>query len=110
VPLTLDEYQSFARATAIYNKDYEIVYPALKLAGEAGEVAEKIGKCLRDNDGEFDGVVLGAIAKELGDVMWYVANLAEDCGYTLQEIGEMNLAKLKSRQERGVIGGSGDAR
>lgn len=108
--MTLNEYQSFARATAIYDKDYEIVYPALKLAGAAGEVAEKVGKCLRDNDGDFDAIILGALAKEIGDVMWYCANLAEDCGYTLQEIADMNLAKLKSRQERNVLRGSGDER
>jgi NTP pyrophosphatase (non-canonical NTP hydrolase) len=108
--MTLNEYQGFARATAIYPENAAIVYPALKLAGEAGEVAEKVGKVLRDSGGEFDALKCGEIMKEVGDVMWYVASIAHDLGYTLQEVAEFNLAKLRSRAERGVIGGSGDNR
>jgi NTP pyrophosphatase (non-canonical NTP hydrolase) len=102
-PLSLDEYQEKVMTTAIY-KD-KILYTALGLCGEAGEVAEKIKKWLRD--GELDDIEL---AKELGDVMWYVAALSNDLGYDLSEIAEMNLIKLQSRKARGMLGGSGDNR
>jgi NTP pyrophosphatase (non-canonical NTP hydrolase) len=102
-PLSLDEYQERVMTTAIY-KD-KILYTALGLCGEAGEVAEKIKKWLRD--GELDDIEL---AKELGDVMWYVAALSNDLGYDLSEIAEMNLIKLQSRKARGMLGGSGDNR
>lgn len=101
--LTLNAYQKAARRTAIY-KD-KIIYPALGLCGESGEVAEKIKKFLRDgvmNDKE--------VAKELGDVLWYIANLAEDLGYDLAEIADINLEKLADRSNRNVIKGSGDNR
>ena len=112
--MTLDEYQARARTTALYPEHARVLYPALKLAGEAGEVAEKLGKLMRD-EGYRAGDHLGeaqkeALAKELGDVLWYVANLAADLGLTLEEVGERNLAKLASRQARGVLGGSGDDR
>ncbi len=102
----LDQYQKSCLETAIYPKDKALVYLALKLSGEAGEVAEKVGKNLRDG-GQLDDQLL---AKELGDVMWYVAVLAEHLGYDLSEIAEMNIKKLKDRKERGVLGGSGDSR
>lgn len=112
--MTLNEYQTGARTTALYPEHARIVYPALKLAGEAGEVAEKLGKLMRD-EGYVPGAALTAaqteaLGKELGDVLWYVANLAADLGLTLEEVAAANLAKLKSRQERGVLGGSGDDR
>lgn len=112
--MTLDEYQTSARSTAQYPDHAKVLYPTLKLAGEAGEVAEKLGKLMRD-EGYQPGQPLSkaqaaALAKELGDVLWYVANLAADLGLTLQEVGTLNLAKLASRQQRGVIGGSGDDR
>jgi len=102
-PLSLDEYQEKVMTTAIY-KD-KILYTALGLCGEAGEVAEKIKKWLRD--GELDDIEL---AKELGDVMWYVAALSNDLGYDLSEIAEMNLIKLQSRKARGTLQGNGDNR
>jgi NTP pyrophosphatase (non-canonical NTP hydrolase) len=102
-PLSLDEYQERVMTTAIY-KD-KILYTALGLCGEAGEVAEKIKKWLRD--GELDDIEL---AKELGDVMWYVAALSNDLGYDLSEIAEMNLIKLQSRKARGTLQGNGDNR
>lgn len=101
------DYQIKARKTAIYPSKYIVIYPALKLAGEAGEVAEKIGKSLRDQDGKFNEEEL---TKEIGDVLWYCAALASDLGLSLEDIAIENLAKLKSRQERGKLGGSGDDR
>lgn len=106
----LNEYQQRALETAVYPKDKKIIYPTLGLTGEAGEVSDKVKKVLRDNNQEFDKEHEEAIALELSDVMWYCATLANDLGYTLQEIAEMNYAKLKSRQERGKIGGNGDDR
>lgn len=109
--LTLNEYQELAMDTAIYPDKFAVIYPALKLAGEAGEFAEKIGKRLRDADGDFDADSFRmAAAKELGDVLWYVAAAARDLGLYLEDIAEMNLSKLANRMERGVIGGSGDER
>lgn len=112
--MTLDEYQSSARSTALYPESARVLYPTLKLAGEAGEVAEKLGKLMRD-EGYAPGSTLSeaqvaALSKELGDVLWYVANLAADLGLSLDEVGRVNLEKLHSRKERGVIHGSGDDR
>lgn len=109
--MTLNEYQELAIESAIYSPKHAIIYPALKLAGEAGEVAEKIGKRLRDADGDLtDPEWLDAVALELGDVLWYIAALARDIGWNLEDIADRNLSKLASRQQRGVLGGSGDNR
>jgi NTP pyrophosphatase (non-canonical NTP hydrolase) len=112
--MTLDEYQQGALRTAAYPDHAVVLYPALKLAGEAGEVAEKLGKLMRD-EGWRPGARLSdqqrtALNKELGDVLWYVAVLARDLGLTLDDVGRSNLAKLADRAGRGVIGGSGDDR
>lgn len=115
--MELNQYQHQAGLTAIYHEKKlgTIIYPALKLTGEAGEVSEKIGKLIRDYDwdGTRDSLPEDKredLAKELGDVLWYIANLATDLGYNLGQIAVMNLDKLGSRKERGVIGGSGDNR
>lgn len=112
--MTLDDYQARARSTALYPESARVLYPTLKLAGEAGEVAEKLGKLMRDEGFEPGGSLspaqVEALTKELGDVLWYVANLAADLGLTLEEVGKRNLEKLQSRKERGVIHGSGDDR
>lgn len=109
--MTLDEYQGLALESAVYADKFSVVYPALKLAGEAGEVSEKIGKRLRDQDGDFeDSSFRESMKKELGDVLWYIAALADDLGFTLEEVADTNLSKLASRMERGVIQGSGDDR
>ena len=84
------------------------MYPTLGLAGEAGEVAEKVKKIIRDNKNIVDE--REDIAKELGDVLWYVAAVARDIGFKLEAIAEMNIEKLESRKERGVIQGNGDNR
>lgn len=106
-----NEYQSRALDTAIYpNQGSNFVYPLLGMVGEAGEVADKLKKVIRDNDGVLTDPVRDAVAKELGDTMWYVAVLAHELDYSLDEILAMNLAKLASRKERGVLTGSGDYR
>ena len=102
--MTFDEYQEFARSTAVYPEDCKVVYPTLGLCGEAGEVAEKIKKHMRD------GRSLVGVGLELGDVLWYISALADDLGVTLEEIVQANVDKLQSRKERGKIGGSGDNR
>ena len=73
-------------------------------------MADKVKKVIRDNNSEFTSEKKAEIAKEIGDVLWYCATLANDLGYSLEEVGIMNIEKLKSRKERGVIGGSGDNR
>ena len=106
-----DEYQLQARTTAIYpNLGSNITYPALGLCGEAGEVAEKIKKVLRDDAGVVSPAKLAEIKKELSDVLWYVANLASELGLSLDSIAEDNLKKLFDRKKRGVLGGNGDNR
>jgi NTP pyrophosphatase (non-canonical NTP hydrolase) len=105
-----DEYQEGARRTALYADRDRVIYPALGLASEAGEVAGKIKKVLRDLDGDFASAPLDAIKDELGDVLWYVAALAGDLGLSLDDIATINLAKLGTRMERGTIGGAGDQR
>tara|TARA_B100000214_G_scaffold181964_1_gene131238 strand:- start:2488 stop:2817 length:330 start_codon:yes stop_codon:yes gene_type:complete len=109
--MDFDNYQIEARKTAIYpNKDKNFIYPTLGLVGESGEVAEKIKKVLRDNNGNFDYESKTAIKKELGDVLWYLANLCNELDFTLNEVAEENLEKLNNRLLRGKISGSGDDR
>lgn len=99
-------YQEFVKTMKVYPSEYNTIYPTLGLVGEAGEVAEKVKKVLR-GDRE---IPREEIAKEVGDVLWYAAALAEDLGYTLEEIVMMNVAKLSDRKERGVVKGDGDRR
>lgn len=108
--MELNEYQERAEETAIYNPDLEILYPTLGLSGEAGEVADKVKKVMRDKDGFFDDATRLDIAKEIGDVLWYCAVLARDLDFTLEQIAAMNIEKLASRKARGVLSGSGDNR
>lgn len=108
--MTLNEYQNKALETAQYPKEHKIIYPTLGLTGEAGEVSDKVKKVLRDFNGDFSESIRYELAKELGDVLWNIATLSHDLGYTLEEIGEMNNAKLASRKQRGKISGNGDNR
>lgn len=101
-------YQTKANSTAIYDSKFSILYPTLGLAGEAGEVAEKVKKIIRDNKQIVDEKE--DIAKELGDVLWYIAAIGRDIGYSLEVIAEMNLEKLADRKARGTIQGNGDNR
>ena len=110
--MTFEEYQKKSRQTAIYpNKDNNFVYPTLGLAGETGEVVEKIKKVLRkDRGGVIDETLKQEIAKEMGDVLWYLANLSTELGLSLEKIATDNLEKLLSRQERDKLHGQGDNR
>ena len=109
--MNFTEYQNLALATAIQPKKYETIYPALGLCGEAGEVAEKVKKSIRDGIHNWpDEQFKEELTKELGDVLWYISALASDLDISLNEIAENNLLKLASRKKRNKIGGSGDNR
>lgn len=108
--LELNSYQEEALKNKVYGYGDKITYPALGLANETGEVLGKIKKILRDNDGIFTDKNLYEVAKELGDVLWYVAALADDIGYSLEDIAKLNITKLTDRRSRGVIQGDGDNR
>ena len=87
-------YQQKSRETAIYKNELKVLYPALGLAGEAGEVCEKIKKIYRDKDGDMSSDDRLAIRKELGDVLWYISQLACDIDVTLASVATANLEKL----------------
>ncbi|MFA5318186.1 MAG: nucleoside triphosphate pyrophosphohydrolase family protein [Patescibacteria group bacterium] len=109
--MTFNEYQKESRKTAIYpNTGNNMIYPVLGLVGESGEVAEKMKKILRDDSGKVSEEKREEIKKELGDVMWYIAQIATELGVELEEVAAKNLEKLLSRMERGKLGGSGDNR
>ena len=108
--MTLNEYQQHALETAIYPDDRRIIYPTLGLTGEAGEVADKVKKVIRDAHEEFTPEKKQEIMKEIGDVLWYCATLSHDLGYDLEEVARTNVEKLRSRMERHRITGSGDNR
>lgn len=109
--ITLNDYQALAVETAIYPQKgtlYGLMYTGLGL-GEAGEIQGKIKKLYRDG-GVDDPAKHKEIAKELGDLLWYIAATADEIHYKLEDIANMNLEKLNSRKDRGVLGGSGDNR
>jgi len=109
--MTFSEYQKKARQVAIYpNKGNNIIYPILGLCGEAGEVAEKIKKIIRDKDGKISKEDRESIAFELGDTLWYIYALADELELSLETIAKMNLEKLFSRKKRGKLKGDGDDR
>jgi len=109
--MTFEEYQKLSRKTAIYpDKGKNFIYPVLGLTGESGEVAEKIKKVLRDNDGIVDNLRKQEIKKELGDVLWYLSQIATELGLSLDSIASFNIKKLNSRQKRNKLSGSGDNR
>jgi NTP pyrophosphatase (non-canonical NTP hydrolase) len=106
--MEFNEYQIKARKTAIYPVQYSVIYPTLGLAGESGEVAEKVKKFIRDKTTTED--LKSALVKELGDVLWYISNIASDLDISLEEIVEINLIKLADRKNRNVLQCSGDNR
>ena len=93
-----------------HKQEHNLVYPTLGLAGESGEVAEKVKKVIRDKNGVVDKKTREEIKKELGDVLWYVSQLATELDLSLDEVAQQNLKKLNSRMKRGKLQGSGDNR
>lgn len=109
--MTFEDYQKKSHLTAVYpDKGHNYIYPTLGLVGEAGEVAEKIKKVIRDDNGIISEEKKLEIEKELGDVLWYLAQLSTELKITLEDVAQSNLEKLKSRLERNCIKGSGDNR
>jgi NTP pyrophosphatase (non-canonical NTP hydrolase) len=109
--LTLNEYQEGARLTAVYPDEFKIIYPALGLAGETGETVEKIKKAVRKGGTAFQREIdYAGVVREMGDVLWYLANLASDIGVPLEAVAMVNLEKLAMRAEKKNIIGEGDNR
>ncbi|MEI6755937.1 MAG: nucleoside triphosphate pyrophosphohydrolase family protein [bacterium] len=110
--MTFEEYQKAALSTVISTDDpfKDMLHWVLGLNGEAGEVAEKLKKIIRDKNSVISEQDKKEMAKEIGDVLWYIAVFANDLGVPLDEIAKTNLSKLKSRKDRGVLGGDGDNR
>lgn len=105
INMEMNDYQEKAASTAIYKAEHAVIYPALGLAAEAGEVANKVKKILRD--GTFNRE---AIADEVGDCLWYIAALCRDLNVNMADLAKNNLQKLEDRKKRGKIAGSGDKR
>ena len=108
--MTFTEYQAEARKTAVYDPAYAQLYTTLGLSGEAGEVAEQVKKLLRDDHGELTEERKENIRGELGDLLWYAAQVADAFGLDLSDVAHNNVKKLRSRQARGKIQGSGSSR
>ena len=109
--MNFNDYQSRSRHTAKYpDIGHPVIYPTLGLVNEAGEVAGKIKKVFRDKDGQINSETQEALKAELGDVLWYIAQVATELDLSLDEIAEYNIAKLYDRLERGKIRGDGDNR
>lgn len=108
---TFKNYQKESKKTAIYPPiGHKVIYPTLGLGSESGEVLGKIKKIFRDKNGQFSQEDLENIKSELGDVLWYVSQIASDLNLDLTEIAKENINKLFSRKDRGKISGSGDKR
>ena len=109
--MDFNEYQKKSRKTAAYPAiGHAVIYPTLGLANEAGEVAGKVKKIFRDKGGVIGEAEIAALKGELGDVLWYLAQVSTELGISLDEVAQENITKLYSRLERGKIGGDGDNR
>lgn len=109
--MTLNDYQQQARSTFLLPQHPQaVLYLALGIGDEAGEVQGKIKKTIRDDDGTFTAERLEDIKKEIGDVLWYIANLSKQLGFELEDVAQLNLDKLASRAARGQLRGDGDNR
>lgn len=109
--MNLNDYQNSARSTALYLSNPNAkFYPYFGLAGETGEVMEKVKKIMRDKNGIFSEEDINAIKKELGDVLWYLANISSDLGLSLDDVAQTNIDKLQSRKDRNQLQGNGDNR
>jgi len=105
-----NDYQEWTRTVAKYPSDQGINYTILGLVGEAGEVADKYKKVIRDHGGFLDDVQEEALVKEVSDVAWYLARLSDELGITLEDLFSLNFEKLMDRKKRGVLQGNGDDR
>lgn len=109
--MTFDEYQEISKQTAVYHQgDTALYYLGLGVAGEAGEVAEKLKKVLRNHNGEVSEEMRADIKKEIGDVLWYLSQLAAELNFSFSDVAKANIEKLQDRASRGVIKSSGDNR
>ena len=113
--MKFDEYQEIARKYDFFQETNDFnengfLEKVLGLVGEAGETADKIKKIIRDKDGNATDEDKVEIAKELGDTLWYMANIARYMGFPMSEVAQMNLDKLESRWERNKLHGEGDNR
>lgn len=110
--MTFDDYQSQAITTNLRNKDrlLELMQQVLGLGDESGEVLAIFKKWIRDDGADFEKLNIENIKKELGDILWYIAVVADDLKIDMNDIAEFNLKKLADRKNRGVLGGSGDNR
>ena len=109
--MNFTDYQTKSRKTAKYPAiGHPVIYPALGLVNEAGEVAGKIKKVFRDKEGEISEETRSALKAELGDVLWYVAQVCTELGLSLDDVAEYNIDKLYDRLKRGTIRGDGDDR
>jgi len=109
--MDFNEYQEKSRKTAVYpNLGGNILYPTLGLCGESGEVAEKIKKMIRDDEGILTNDRRGELKKELGDVLWYLSNLCIEVGLSLNDVAITNIEKLNCRRLNNTLHGSGDER
>jgi NTP pyrophosphatase (non-canonical NTP hydrolase) len=110
--MNFKEYQKKALTTAFHPEKYSVIYPALGLGNEAGEVLGKIKKWLRGDDGKgkMSKERRDALKEELGDVLWYLSVLTSELDLSLDDVAKTNINKLKSRQKRGVLKGNGDKR
>jgi NTP pyrophosphatase (non-canonical NTP hydrolase) len=111
--MTFNNFQTNASRTAFYPRAFKnqgLYYTALGLVGEAGEIANKVKKIMRDNNGNLEELAKADIFDELGDVLWYCASLADELGVNLEDVAKLNLIKLEDRMNRGKIQGSGDKR
>ncbi|PIT94585.1 hypothetical protein COT98_02920 [Candidatus Falkowbacteria bacterium CG10_big_fil_rev_8_21_14_0_10_39_9] len=109
--MNFSDYQQAAKKTAFYpNIGSNFIYPTLGLAGEAGEIANKIKKIIRDKNSQLTDADREDLKSELGDVLWYISQIGVELNITLEDIAQANLIKLSSRQARNVLGGSGDKR
>lgn len=107
----LNTYQILSRVTyREIRTDHAIIYPTLGLVNEAGEVAGKVKKIFRDEGGHITEQDRLAIKGELGDILWYLTQIASNLDLTLAEIADGNLVKIMTRYAKGMIGGSGDHR
>lgn len=108
--MTLNDYQNKALSTNINQGTHVFFDRMFGLVGEAGEMADKVKKWIRDDQANWEKLNKDELASELGDVLWYVATLAESLGYDLEEVGQKNLSKLQDRKNRGALSGKGDKR